>query len=155
MPLLAAFKGVTDGAKACKNYCFCKLKIIMKNENGIMGDNLLRDRSYNFALRVIKVYKQIVSEKREFVLSKQFLDAGTSIGALIREAEFAQSKADFISKLSISLKESNETDYWICLLRDSEFISKETANELLNDNKDMIKMLVSSIKTAKQNLIKN
>jgi four helix bundle protein len=100
---------------------------------------------------VIKVYKQIVAEKKEYVLSKQFLDSGTSIGALIREAEFAQSKADFISKMNISLKESNETEYWICLLRDSEFISIETANELYSDNQELLRMLISSIKTAKQN----
>jgi four helix bundle protein len=100
---------------------------------------------------VIKVYKQIVAEKKEYVLSKQFLDSGTSIGALIREAEFAQSKADFISKMNISLKESNETEYWICLLRDSEFIPLETANELNTDNQELLRMLISTIKTAKQN----
>jgi len=116
-----------------------------------MAESVLRKKSYSFALKVIKVYKLIVAEKKEYILSKQFLDSGTSIGALIREAEFAQSKADFISKMNISLKESNETEYWICLLRDSEYISSETAKELFSDNQELLRMLVSSIKTAKQN----
>ena len=88
-------------------------------------------------------------------MSKQFLKAGTSIGALVREAEFAQSKPDFISTMSIALKESNETDYWISLLRDSGFISIKLASELLADNKELISMLISSIKTAKQSLKPN
>ena len=117
-----------------------------------MSESILRQKSYAFALKVIKVYKQIVSEHKEYILSKQFLKAGTSIGAMVREAEFAQSKPDFISKLSISLKEANETEYWISLLRDSDYISSETANELLADNKELISMLVSSIKTAKKSL---
>jgi four helix bundle protein len=116
-----------------------------------MAESVLRKKSYGFALKVIKVYKQIVTEKKEYVLSKQFLDSGTSIGALIREAEFAQSKADFISKMNIALKESNETEYWICLLRDSEFISIETASDLFSDNQELLRMLIASIKTAKQN----
>ena len=116
-----------------------------------MGDSILKRKSYLFALKVIKVYKQIISEHKEYVLSKQFLKAGTSIGALIREAEFAQSRPDFISKMSISLKESNETDYWTTLLRDSDFITTEVATDLLADNKELTSMLVSSIKTTKTN----
>jgi len=117
-----------------------------------MSESILRQKSYAFALKVIRVYKQIVAENKEYVLSKQFLKAGTSIGALVREAEFAQSKADFISKLSISLKEANETDYWVLLLRDSNYITIESAIELLANDKELISMLVSSIKTAKQSL---
>jgi four helix bundle protein len=116
-----------------------------------MAESILRTKSYAFALKVIKVYKQIIAEKKEYVLGKQFLDAGAAIGALIREAEFAQSKADFISKMNISLKESNETEYWICLLRDSDFITKETADDLNSNNQELLRMLVSSIKTPKQN----
>jgi len=81
-----------------------------------MKDSILREKSYKFALKVIIIYKSIVSEKKEYLLGKQLLKSGTAIGALIREAEFAQSKADFISKLSIALKDSNETDYWLSLL---------------------------------------
>jgi four helix bundle protein len=117
-----------------------------------MAESILRQKSYAFALKVIKVYKQIVAEYKEYVLSKQFLKAGTSIGAMVREAEFAQSKPDFVSKMSIALKESNETDYWVSLLHDSGFISTETATELLADNRELICMLISSIKTAKQSL---
>ncbi len=116
-----------------------------------MAESILKKKSYNFALMVIRVYKQIIAEKKEYVLGRQFMDAGTAIGALIREAEFAQSKADFISKMNIALKESNETDYWISLLRDSDYITTETADDLNNDNRELIRMLVSSIKTAKQN----
>src|SRR5450759_63696 len=117
-----------------------------------MAESILRQKSYAFALKVIRVYKQIVAENKEYVLSKQFLKAGTSIGALVREAEFAQSKPDFISKMSIALKESKETDYWVSLLHDSGFISIEIATKLLADNKELISMLISSIKTAKQSL---
>ena len=117
-----------------------------------MAESILRQKSYDFALKVIKVYKQIVAEHKEYVLSRQFLKAGTSIGAMVREAEFAQSKSDFVSKMSIALKESNETDYWVFLLRDSGFISIETATELLAYNKELISMLISFIKTAKQSL---
>jgi four helix bundle protein len=116
-----------------------------------MANSILKDKSYVFALKVIKVYKAIIAEKKEYTLGRQFLDAGTAIGALIREAEFAQSKADFISKMNIALKESNETEYWISLLKDSDFITTATAKELDSDNKELLRMLVSSIKTAKQN----
>ena len=114
-----------------------------------MSDSILRAKSYSFALKVIKTYKQIIAEHKEYVLGKQFLKAGTAIGALIHEAEFAQSKPDFISKLSISLKEANETDYWLSLLRDSQFISLEIADELLADNRELIRMLIASINKLK------
>jgi four helix bundle protein len=117
-----------------------------------MKESILREKTYVFALKVIKVYKQIITENKEYVLSKQFLKAGTSPGALVREAEFAQSKPDFISKLSIALKEANECEYWTSLLRDSDFISTETANDILNYNSEIIRMLISSIKTAKNNI---
>jgi four helix bundle protein len=117
-----------------------------------MTESVLKLKSYLFAMKVINVYKLIVQEHKEYVLSKQFLKAGTAPGALIREAEYGQSKADFISKLSISLKEANECDYWTCLLRDSNYISQNTASEILSDCTEIIKMLTSSIKTAKSNL---
>jgi len=92
-------------------------------------------------------------ENKEFILSKQILRSGTSIGALLREAEFGQSKKDFINKLSISLKEANETEYWLCLLHDTNYIDLELFQSLQSDCKGLIAMLVSSIKTAKK--IKN
>jgi four helix bundle protein len=114
-----------------------------------MNESILKTKSYDFALKVVMTCRTIMSDKKEYILSKQFLRAGTSPGALIREAEFAQSRADFISKLNIALKESNEADYWICIMRDTAILDSECAINLENSNKELIKMLVSSIKTAK------
>jgi four helix bundle protein len=112
-------------------------------------ENVLRDKSYTFALRVIKLYKYLTVEKKEFVLSKQVLRSGTSIGANVVEANQAQSKADFIHKLSISLKESFETQYWIELLRDSEYVAGNLADSLISDCCELQKILTASIRTAK------
>jgi four helix bundle protein len=114
-----------------------------------VGNSALKDKSYSFALRIIKLYKYL-SKNKEFVLSKQILRSGTSVGALISEAKFAQSKADFTHKLSIALKEANETSYWIELLHDSEYIDKKMYNSIIKDNDELIKILVSSVKTSKQ-----
>ena len=84
--------------------------------------SIVGEKAYSFALRMIKAFKYLTNEQREFVISKQMLRSGTAIGALIREADHAQSKADFISKMSIALKEANETEYWMMLLKDSEYI---------------------------------
>lgn len=119
-----------------------------------MGESVLRSKSYLFAISIIKIYKQLITEQKEFVLSKQLLKSGTAIGALIREAEFAQSKLDFINKLSIALKESNETEYWILLLKDTSLITSDTASSLLSENTELIRMLVSSIKTTKLSITK-
>jgi len=89
-----------------------------------MKDNILTDKSYAFALRIIKLYKYL-QNKKEFILSKQLLRSGTAVGALIRESKFAQSKPDFIHKLSIALKEANETSYWLSLLNDSNYIQEK------------------------------
>ena len=112
----------------------------------------MKYRSYAFALRVIALYKQILVDHKEFVLSKQLLKAGTSIGALVREAEYGQSKPDFISKMSIALKEANECEYWISLLKDSSYISESMSKALIQENKELIYMLIASIKKAKANL---
>ena len=117
-----------------------------------MKESILKQKTYAFALKVIKVYKSIVTEHKEYVLSKQFLKSGTAPGALVREAEYGQSKPDFISKMSIALKESNECDYWTNLLKDSDCISPETFADLQTDNKEIIYMLISSVKTAKSSL---
>lgn len=116
-----------------------------------MKESILKQKTYAFALKVIKEYKQII-EHKEYVLSKQFLKSGTAPGALAREAEYGQSKPDFISKMSIALKEANECDYWTCLLKDSDYITQETFTDLQTDNKEIIYMQISSIKTAKSNL---
>ena len=109
----------------------------------------LKIKSYKFAIRIIRLCQYLQKEKKEFVLSRQVLKSGTSIGALIREAEFAQSNADFINKLSISLKEANETDYWLNLLFDTDYIDEKLFNSMLGNCKELISMLVSSIKTCK------
>jgi four helix bundle protein len=92
-------------------------------DSGQYSGNVRMDKSYRFARRSIRLYKYLCGEQREFVLSKQVLRSGTSIGANVTEADEAQSKADFVSKLSIALKEAVETEYWLRLLRDEEFIT--------------------------------
>lgn len=114
-------------------------------------ENPLKEKSYSFALRIVKLYKHLAEEKKEFVLSKQVLRSGTSIGANITEGNQAQSKPDFIHKLSISHKESFETEYWLCLLRDSEYITEKQSSSLLEDCKELQKILTISLKTAKNN----
>ena len=115
-----------------------------------MKENILKTKSYAFALRVVKLYKYLCIHK-EYVLSKQVLRSGTAVGALVSEAEFAQSKADFISKLSIGLKEANETLYWLSLLKDAEYIDEKMFKSIQPDTEELIKLLVSSINTAKKN----
>lgn len=113
--------------------------------------NPLKDKSFQFALRIIKLYKFFIEEKKEFVLSKQLLRSGTSIGANIREAQNAQSKADFIHKLSISQKECDETMYWIELLFQSEYLTKKEFDSIYPDAQELLKMLRSAILTTKKN----
>ena len=112
-------------------------------------DNPLKDKSYQFAIRIVNLSKFMQQDKKEFVLSKQVLRSGTAVGALIREAEFGQSKADFTSKMSIALKEANETGYWLCLLMDTGFINENQFISLQSDCKELIAMLVSTVKTSK------
>jgi four helix bundle protein len=113
------------------------------------GKNIVKEKSYLFAIRIVKLYKHLSEEKKEFVLSKQILRCGTSIGALIREGEQAESKLDFIHKLAIALKEANETDYWLDILKDTNFIEEKMYNSFSKDCKELIKLLTSIIKTTK------
>lgn len=112
--------------------------------------NVLKEKSYAFALRVVKLYKYLLAEHREYALSKQVLRSGTSIGANIAEANQGQSRLDFVSKLSISLKEAVETEYWLCLLRDSDYITKSQADSLIEDCKELQRILTAAIKTTKK-----
>ena len=114
--------------------------------------NAIAEKSFAFALRVVKLNRFLNSEKREHVMSKQLLRSGTAIGALVREAEHAESKPDFVHKLSIALKEANETDYWIELLHQSETISQKQYESIQPNVIELIKLLVSIIKTSKSNL---
>lgn len=116
-----------------------------------MRENILKFKSYNFAIRIVKLSQYLQMERRECVLSKQILRSGTAVGALIREAEYGQSKIDFIHKLTISLKEANETEYWINILKDTGYIDNQLYESILNDCNELLKLLVASIKTAKQN----
>ncbi len=111
--------------------------------------NPVREKSFLFALRIVKLAKYLQVEKHEFVLSKQLLRSGTAIGALVREAEHAQSRADFISKMSIALKEANETDYWLDLLHQSDYLSRDSYSSIQPDIEELIKLLVSIVKTSK------
>ena len=114
---------------------------------------VLEEKTYLFALRIIKAYKYL-TDKNVYVLSKQLLRSGTSIGANCREAAYAQSKQDFISKLSIALKETNETIYWLELLHDSNIISDESFTSVHTDALEILKLLISIIKTSKSNITK-
>lgn len=120
-----------------------------------MKESILKQKSFKFAVRIVNFYKYLCDEKREFVLSKQVLRSGTSVGAMVREAEHSESKADFIHKMAIAQKEINETIYWLELLNATEYLSLEMFNDLNNDAVEIIKMLTSSIKTAKQSLTTN
>ena len=116
-----------------------------------MKENVVLDKSFDFAVRIVNLNKHIVSKRKEYVLSKQVLRSGTAIGALIREAQHVESNADFIHKLSIALKEANETDYWLLLLNKTDYLNKEQYLSLKNDIEELIKLLISIIKSSKIN----
>ena len=117
-----------------------------------MNDNILVDKSFKFAVRIVKLYKYLCESKKEYTLSKQLLRSGTSIGANINEAQEAQSKNDFISKLSISLKEARESKYWIELLKETDYFSKSEATSIIEDLVEILKLLTSIIKSTKNNI---
>ena len=116
-----------------------------------MKENLLIDKSIAFAARIIKLHQYLIKNKKETVISKQIIRSGTSIGANINEANYGQGVADFISKMHIALKETAETEYWIKLLYMSEYIDDKISSSLLNDCLEIKKILIASIKTAKEN----
>lgn len=114
-----------------------------------MKENVLIDKSVAFAVRIIKLHRYLIKTKKETIISKQIVRSGTSIGANINEANYGQSKADFISKLHIALKETAETEYWLKLLMLSEYIGEEMGRSLLNDCLEIKRLLIASINTAK------
>ena len=114
-------------------------------------DNIIVSKSFSFAIRIVKLYKYLCDEKKEYVLSKRLLRSGTSIGTNINEAQEAQSKNDFISKLSISLKEARESKYWIELLKETDFLTIKEADSLLENLTEILKLLTSIIKTTRTN----
>lgn len=114
----------------------------MKDENAI------RNKSKAFAIRCIRLYKYLSEEKHEYIMSKQLLRSGTSIGANVKEAIFGQSRSDFASKLSIAQKEAGETEYWLELLEATEYISGKQSESMLNDCRELLKLLQSITKTV-------
>lgn len=114
------------------------------------ADNVILIKSKAFAIRIIKLYQFLCDSKKEFVLSKQLLRSGTSIGANVREAVRGQSKADFYAKMNISLKEASETEYWLELLYEAEYITEKEFTSIYKDCKELLKMLTSITKTQKR-----
>lgn len=119
-----------------------------------MRENIIKNKSFGFAIRIVKLYQFLCEEKREFVLSKQLLRSGTSVGAMVREAEHAESKNDFKHKMSIAQKEINETIYWLELLKETDYLSKEQFFSLNTDAIEIIKLITSIIKSTKVNINK-
>jgi len=117
-----------------------------------MSDNVIEDKSLLFALKVIEIYKVLVYKKKEYVLSKQLLRSGTAIGAMVRESKYAQSKSDFIHKLSIGIKECNETLYWLQLLNKSEYLNDEDYYKIEKLGIENLKILPSIIVTSKKSI---
>ena len=117
-----------------------------------MSKSIVRDKSRSFAIRVIRLYKYLTDEKKEFVMSKQLLRSGTSVGANLAEQEFAISDADYLSKTSIALKEAAESAYWLDLLHETEYLNDSEYNNINTDCNELIKMLVASVKSMKTKL---
>jgi four helix bundle protein len=120
----------------------------------VKSESIIAKKAYSFALEIIKIYKYLIADKKEYVLSKQLLRSGTSIGANINEAISAQSKRDFVHKLSIALKEARETIYWLNLLKDSSYITKEEFIRLNDYGNEILKILSSIILTTKEKYFK-
>ena len=116
-----------------------------------MKNGVLRDKTKRFAVRIIRFVTYLQDEKREFILSKQILRSATSIGANVSEAERAQSKADFISKMSIALKEANETNYWLKLLYKTDYLNKSQYDSINTDINELISILIAICKTSNSN----
>jgi four helix bundle protein len=114
-----------------------------------MQQSVISDKSYKFALRIINAFLFLSKEKKEYILSKQLLRSGTAIGALVSEGIFAQSKADFIHKMNIALKEAGETRYWINLLHDSNFISEEMYKSIYPEITELIRIIAAIVRTSK------
>ena len=118
-----------------------------------MKDNIILDKSFEFAIRVVKLYKYLCDEKKEYVLSKQLLRSGTSVGANVSEAQAGQSKADFVAKIAIASKEARESKYWIDLLIKTDYldINENYVKSLQNDIEEIIKLLTSIVKSSQEN----
>ena len=116
-----------------------------------MSDSIIKNKSFSFAIRVINLYKFLIENKREYVLSKQSLRSGTAVGALVREAQNAESSADFVHKLGVAQKENDETLYWLELLFETNYLDENEYNSIQNDANELLKMIRSAIITSKRN----
>jgi len=124
--------------------------------NGIyMVNNIIKEKSYQFSLKIVKLYKILIDQQKEYIIGRQILRSGTSIGANVEEAIGSHSKNDFTYKISIAYKEARETNYWIRLLRDSKIIDLANSNEILSDSHELVKILSSIQKTLKEKQIHN
>lgn len=117
-----------------------------------MKQNVVKDKSFDFALRIVKLFQHLQTEKKEFVLSKQLLRSGTSVGAMVREAEHSESKADFIHKLAIAQKEINESIYWLGLLYATDYLTEKEFESINADAVEIIKLITSIIKSTKASI---
>jgi four helix bundle protein len=117
-----------------------------------MKENIIASKSLEFALKIIELYKTLTNSKKEFVMSKQLLRSGTGIGAMMREAEHAESKADFLHKMNLALKEANETNYWLLLLCKGAYVSEKIYQEYNADCLELVKLLASIVKTTRINI---
>ena len=129
------------------NFLFSAIIAILIYTN--IMDNVIENKSFQFAIRIVRLYKFLCEEKKEYILSKQLLRAGTSIGANVTESQQAQSKPDFVAKISIALKEASETKYWIKLLGATEYLSENQTKSILDDCVEIEKILVTILKSAK------
>ncbi len=117
-----------------------------------MKQNIVADKSIAFAIRMIKAYQFLCKEQHEYIISKQMVRSGTSIGANVCEAEHAESKADFVHKMSIALKEANETNYWLLLLNKSEYINSNEYDSIHKECDELIRLLATIVKTTKKSI---
>jgi len=117
-----------------------------------MKNNLIEEKSFKFSIFIIQLYRDLIENKNEFILSKQLLKSGTSIGANVKEALRGQSKRDFLSKMNISLKEANECEYWIKLLVETEYLQYDTGNLALNQCNELCRILNSIVKTTQKSI---
>ncbi|MBV4356098.1 four helix bundle protein [Parasegetibacter sp. MAH-26] len=114
-----------------------------------MNENIIAQKSIGFAIRIVNLYKFLCAEHKEYVLSKQILRSGTAVGAMIKEAEHAQSKLDFLHKMSIGLKEANETNYWLLLLKEGGYLQANEYESIKKNCEEILRLLASIVKTTK------
>ena len=117
-----------------------------------MEENVVKEKTFTFAIRVVKLYKYLCSNKKEYILSKQLLRSGTSVGAMVREAEHAETKKDFLHKMAVAQKEINETIYWLDLLKETDYLTAQQHESIKMDAIEIIKLITAILKSTKKNV---